>query len=67
MPVVADESLEIDSQAAVSVDLGFQIHAPAGDTNPRHGCPLGVVAVMVLPELLRTEWSLSHYPWWRRG
>jgi hypothetical protein len=56
----------IDSQVAVPANLGFQVHAAARDSNSRHGCPLGVVTIMVLPELLWTEWPLSHHPGWRR-
>ena len=64
-PVETDGFLEITSQAAVSVDLRFQVHAPARDSNARHGCSLGVVLVMVLPELLRTKWSIPHHSWRR--
>lgn len=55
----------IDSQATVSADLGFQVHASARDSNTGHGRPLGVITVMVLPELLRTKWPLSHHFGWR--
>src|ERR1700679_3446611 len=58
--------LALDSQVALSTDLGFQIHAPARDSNPGHGCSLGVVIVVVLLELFRTKRSLSHHSWWRR-